>query len=161
MEASKLQEAVQFGLSCLKIEDNLRPFQEQTVNGYLKGKDVFCSVPTGSGKSRTYEIGPFALGNYLDKCTLAENCKAIVIVIQPLIALMKEQVQKLQDRGCSAIYIGDKDVDFDGIKQGQYRYLFGSPESFLGPQRDLLLHDQLQENVKLLVIDESHCVTKL
>ena len=59
------------------------------------------------------------------------------------------------------LFTGEEGADIEGIKAGKYRYVFGAPESFLGQHRQLLLHQTLQENTCLLVIDESHCVKKL
>ena len=77
----------------------LRAKQEEGIRSFVKGTDVFVSLPTGSGKSLCYWVLPFIF-NFLRKRT-----DSIVIVVSPLVALMKDQVNILEKFGVKAVYV--------------------------------------------------------
>ena len=85
---------------------------------YLNGQNCFAIAPTGSGKSMTYILSPFLFS------FMHGSNSSCVILVQPLVALMKEQVAKMKDMGISAIYLGDSDTDLNGIKIGKYNKKF-------------------------------------
>ena len=78
----------------------LRAKQEEVIRSFVKGNDVFVSLPTGSGKSLCYWVLPFVF-NFLRKRT-----DSIVIVVSPLVAQMKDQVNILEKFGVKAVYVG-------------------------------------------------------
>ena len=94
----------------------------------LRGRDVFVSLLTGSGKSVCYGCLPFAFNS------LWKSSSSIVIVISPLKALMLDQMEIFNVKGVQAIYAGDElDVkSMDNVKSGKCALLFISPEALIG-----------------------------
>src|SRR6476646_9255824 len=101
--------------------DSFRPLQEEIIQSVLDGKDTLALMPTGGGKSICYQVPALAK-------------EGICIVISPLIALMKDQVQHLQSKGIKAvaIYSGmssrEIDITLDNCVHGHYKLLYVSPE---------------------------------
>ena len=165
----KLKSAIEYGLGKNGFSV-LKPNQGEIIQAYLSGYDVLFCSPTGSGKSLSFEIAPFAYENLLGK---SNSCTCIVV--SPLTALMKTQVETLQNRGISALYLRGFDAvenaDFDtdenhslslgGVKNGDYQLLFASPETLLQNHRDLVLHIAKKGILKTIFIDEAHCIKKL
>lgn len=136
---------------------SLRPQQEKIVLTFVKGNDVFVCLPTGSGKSACYTILP-RVYDYLRKST-----SSIVVVVSPLIALMKDQVRAMTDRGVKAVFVGDCDEEgIDGVCAGSYQLVYLSPEALLTDLkwRDMLLCSVYTDKLVALVVDEAHCVKK-
>lgn len=108
-----------------------------------------------------YEMAPFAL-EFLKKRGRVEqdNVQTIIVVVQPLVALMEDHVSNLKRKGLKAAYVGNPAV-IKGVRQGKYNYVIGSPESFLGSQLELFQTKSFVEKMGLLVVDESHCIKKL
>ena len=104
----------------------LKPEQKSVVETLLKGRDVFVSLPTGSGKSLCYAILPAAFDS------LRTSGRSIVIV-SPLTPLMKDQVQSLERRGVKAGYLhsGTDGDAHSSVCTGEYQLLFMSPETLL------------------------------
>lgn len=155
-----MEDIIHETLQKLHYDIKLRDFQKNVIINYLNNQDVFCCVPTGHGKSLCYELAPFVF-EAKNKGMPSEITKNIVLIIQPLVALMKEQVGKLNEKGYKSIYLGENDTDIEGIKNGEYNFLFAAPEVFRGNKRELLLHKKLQQNLVLIAVDESHCIRKL
>ncbi|XP_056016425.1 ATP-dependent DNA helicase RecQ-like [Ostrea edulis] len=124
--------------------------QYKTITAIENGKDVFTSTKTGSGKSLSYEYFPVL---HPGKC---------VLIIAPLISIMKEQCEKLQNMGFKASYIGKDLQDTDLLEQGLYDFVFGSPEVFLNNSkwRTMLKSDIYQIKLQLIAVDEAHTVTQ-
>ena len=130
--------------------DSFRPKQEDIVNAALEGRDVLAILPTGGGKSICFQVP-------------AMMKEGIAIVVTPLIALMKDQVQNLNDRGINAMCInagmGKREVDtaLNNALYGDYKFLYVSPER-LGTR---LFQSYVQEmNVSYIVVDEAHCISQ-
>ena len=130
--------------------DSFRPKQEEIVNAALEGRDVLAILPTGGGKSVCFQVP----GMMKD---------GIAIVVTPLIALMKDQVQNLTERGIRALCInagmGPKEVDnaLNNALYGDFKFLYVSPER-LGTR---LFRSYVQEmNVSYIVVDEAHCISQ-
>ena len=130
--------------------DSFRPKQEDIVNAALDGRDVLAILPTGGGKSVCFQV-PALMRD------------GIAIVVTPLIALMKDQVQNLNDRGIKALCVhagmGRREVELtlNNAAYGDFRFLYVSPER-LSTQ---LFHNSLQEmNVSFIVVDEAHCISQ-
>ena len=133
----------------------LRPRQLEIVNKFVSGYDVFVSLPTGSGKSLCY----FVLPNTFNM--LRETTESIVIVVSPLVALMKEQAEKLNALSAKAVYVGDlMSEDRESVCAGDYQFVFMSPESLLTDLewREMLLNSTYERNLVGLIVDEAHCV---
>ena len=130
--------------------DSFRPKQEDIVRSALDGKDVLAILPTGGGKSVCFQVP-------------AMMCEGIAIVITPLIALMKDQVQNLNDRGIKALCVnagmGRREVELalNNATYGDFKFLYVSPER-LGTQ---MFKNYVQEmNVSFIVVDEAHCISQ-
>ena len=131
--------------------------REQTLvlQTFLSGKDVFVSLPTGSGKSLCYWVLPGAFD------MLKKTQCSVVLVVSPLVALMKDQVESLKLRGVNAVYAGE-DCDMDRVAEGSYPVIFVSPEALMTKSiwRNVLLSEVYQKHLVAVVIDEAHCVKK-
>ena len=130
--------------------DSFRPKQEDIVRTALEGRDVLAILPTGGGKSVCFQVP-------------AMMKEGIAIVVTPLIALMKDQVQNLNDRGIKALCVnagmGRREVDLalNNAAYGDFKFLYVSPER-LGTT---LFRSYLQEmNVSFIVVDEAHCISQ-
>lgn len=129
--------------------------QSLVLHEFLSGKDVFVSLPTGSGKSLCYWVLPGAFNS------LRKTSESIVLVVSPLIALMKDQVANLKARGVEAVYVGER-CDMDRVYEGRYPILYISPEALLTDNkwRGILASQVYQHNLMAVVVDEAHCVKK-
>ena len=139
-----------------------RPKQLEIVVKFVRGHDVFISLPTGSGKSLCYWILPWTF----DELRNHSIPTCVLVVVSPLIALIKDQVQALNEKGLTSINVGsvgedDEDLEED-IYKGKYQVLFFSPECLLQEVRwrDMLLTSWYQEHMIGFVVDEAHCVKK-
>jgi ATP-dependent DNA helicase RecQ len=127
-----------------------RPLQEDIIQCIIEGKDTLALMPTGGGKSITFQVP-----------ALAKN--GICIVITPLIALMKDQVENLKKRGIKAlaIYSGmtkdEIDRALDNCIYGDYKFLYCSPER-LGTE--IFRLRVVKMNVNLIAVDEAHCISQ-
>ena len=128
--------------------DNFRPLQEEIINRTLEGKDSFVLMPTGGGKSMCFQI-PALLFN------------GITIVVSPLISLMKDQVQALKSNGIkadffnSSISVEEENNVINKAINGDLQLLYLSPEKLISVSNSWLK----QLNIKLVAIDEAHCVS--
>ena len=130
--------------------DSFRPKQEEIVNAALEDRDVLAILPTGGGKSICFQVP-------------AMMHDGIAIVVTPLIALMKDQVQNLNDRGIKALCVNagmssrEVDTKLNNAAYGDFKFLYVSPER-LGTQ---LFRNYVQEmNVSYIVVDEAHCISQ-
>ena len=130
--------------------DSFRPKQEEIVNAALEDRDVLAILPTGGGKSVCFQV----------PAMLREG---IAIVVTPLIALMKDQVQNLTDRGIKALCVnagmGPREVELtlNNAAFGDFKFLYVSPER-LGTR---LFQSYLQQmNVNYIIVDEAHCISQ-
>ena len=130
--------------------DSFRPKQEEIVRTALEGRDVLAILPTGGGKSVCFQV-PAMIRD------------GVAIVVTPLIALMKDQVQNLNDRGIKALCIhagmGRREVELalNNAAYGDFKFLYVSPERLGTP----LFKTYLQEmNVSFIVVDEAHCISQ-
>jgi ATP-dependent DNA helicase RecQ len=127
-----------------------RPLQEEIIESVANGKDTLGLMPTGGGKSVTYQV--YSLSK-----------PGICLVITPLIALMKDQVENLNERGIKAlaIYSGmtlpEIKIAFDNAAWGHYKFLYLSPER-ISTERFKERIKQL--DVNLIAVDEAHCISQ-
>ena len=129
--------------------DGFLPRQEEIVSSVMEGRDGFVLMPTGGGKSLCYQLPALALGG-------------VTLVVSPLIALMKDQVDALRANGIPAGFINSSLTQAQialveaRAREDQYRILYAAPERAMLPA----FHDFLaQLDVKLIAIDEAHCVS--
>ena len=139
--------------------ESLRPRQTEAIKSFLSGRDVFVCLPTGSGKSLCYCLLPTA-----SDILRGWEKQAIVVVVSPLVALMKDQVRAMAERSVKAVYVGDvkEDAEVAKICAGSYQLVFLSPEALLTDAiwRDMLQGAVYKERLVGVAIDEAHCVKK-
>ncbi|MCO4821252.1 MAG: RecQ family ATP-dependent DNA helicase [Flavobacteriaceae bacterium] len=129
---------------------SFKPLQEEIITAVLNGKDCLALLPTGGGKSMCFQIPALAK-------------EGICIVISPLIALMKDQVNSLQQKGIKAMALtseysyNDINIMLDNCIYGQYKFLYLSPERL---QQDIVQDRIRQMAVNLIAVDEAHCISQ-
>ena len=130
--------------------DHFRPLQREIIEDALAGQDVFVLMPTGGGKSLCFQL-PALMRN------------GLTIVVSPLIALMKDQVDALQASGIPATYLNstlnreEAKARWRGLHRGQYRMLYVAPERLM---LDAFLERALNWNIAQFAIDEAHCISE-
>ena len=130
--------------------DSFRDLQEEIITSIGEGKDTLGLMPTGGGKSITFQVPALAQ-------------KGICIVITPLIALMKDQVQNLRKRGIKAlaIYSGMTRQEIltalENCIFGNYKFLYISPERL---DTDIFRTKLRSMKVSMITVDESHCISQ-
>jgi ATP-dependent DNA helicase RecQ len=130
--------------------DSFRPLQEEIIADALAGRDVFALLPTGGGKSLCFQL----------PALLREG---LTVVVSPLIALMKDQVDALTAAGVQATFLnstldGDEArARFRGLHRGEYRLLYAAPERLLLPG---FVENLRSWNVNQIAIDEAHCISE-
>lgn len=130
--------------------DSFRPMQEEIVSTALEGKDVLAILPTGGGKSVCFQVP-------------AMMREGLALVVTPLIALMKDQVQNLESRGIKALAIHagmtrhEVDLALNNAAYGDVKFLYLSPER-LSTELFKSYLDILP--VSFIVVDEAHCISQ-
>ena len=130
--------------------DSFRDSQEDIINSVLDGNNTLALLPTGGGKSICYQV-PGMLN------------EGICIVVSPLIALMKDQVENLNKRGIKALAIfsgmnkREIDIALDNCVYGDYKFLYVSPERL---QTEIFQVRVAKMKVNLIAVDESHCISQ-
>jgi ATP-dependent DNA helicase RecQ len=129
---------------------SFRPLQEEIIRDSLAGKDTFALLPTGGGKSLCFQLPALARDG-------------LTVVVSPLIALMKDQVDALQASGIAATFLNSS-LNADesrkrlrGLHNGEFRLLYVAPERLM---LSGFLADLQRWNVKLIAIDEAHCISE-
>ncbi len=130
--------------------DSFRPLQREIMEASLAGRDVVAILPTGGGKSLCYQLP-------------ALERKGLTVVVSPLIALMKDQVDQLQAAGVAATFLnsslasGEARTRLKGLERGEFQLLYLAPERlFLDGFTEKLKGWQ----VSALAIDEAHCISE-
>lgn len=129
--------------------DAFRPGQQEVIEAVLAGRDCIAVMPTGAGKSLTYQLPARILGG-------------TVLVLSPLISLMKDQVDGLRALGFRAVEINstlgqeERSARLSGMRRGEYELVFLAPEALDGRLRDFVQGCP----ISLLVVDEAHCISQ-
>ena len=129
---------------------SFRPLQEDIVDSVMAGKDTLALLPTGGGKSICFQVSAMAMDG-------------LCLVITPLIALMKDQVAHLVDKGipAAAIYSGMHpdalELAYNQAAYGRLKFLYVSPERL---QTNQFIEALRRMKVCLLAVDESHCISQ-
>ena len=129
---------------------SFRPLQEEIIREVLAGKDVFALLPTGGGKSLCFQLPALAR-------------PGLTVVVSPLIALMKDQVDALRASGIEAAFLnssvplGEIADRLQDLHEGRFRLLYVAPERLLMAE---FLEELKRCNVTLLAIDEAHCISE-
>jgi ATP-dependent DNA helicase RecQ len=130
--------------------DSFRPMQEDIIQSILDGKDTLALLPTGGGKSMCFQIPGIVI-------------EGICIVISPLIALMKDQVENLVKKGIKAKMINSSmkyaeiDITLDNCVYGDIKFLYVSPERLLS---DMFIERVKKMKVSFIAVDEAHCISQ-
>jgi ATP-dependent DNA helicase RecQ len=130
--------------------ENFRPLQLKIITSVLSGHDVLAILPTGGGKSICFQVPGLCMDG-------------ICLVITPIIALMKDQVEQLKQKGvrAAAIYSGmslkEIDITLDNCIYGEIKFLYISPERL---KSDLFIERAKRMNIDLLAVDEAHCISQ-
>ncbi|MSU72629.1 MAG: DNA helicase RecQ [Opitutus sp.] len=129
---------------------SFRPLQREICEASLAGRDVFALLPTGGGKSLCFQLPALVR-------------PGLTVVVSPLIALMKDQVDQLQASGVAATFLnstldaGESRARLRGLHRGEYKLLYAAPERLMLEGWDENLKNW---NVTCLAIDEAHCVSE-
>ncbi|HEY5327435.1 MAG TPA: ATP-dependent DNA helicase RecQ [Mucilaginibacter sp.] len=130
--------------------DSFRPMQEEIIASVLSGHDTLALLPTGGGKSVCFQVPALAMDG-------------ICIVVSPLIALMKDQVENLKAKGIEAVSIvsgmskREIDLTLDNCIYNPVKFLYLSPERLLSE----LVRERIKYmNVNLIAVDEAHCISQ-
>jgi ATP-dependent DNA helicase RecQ len=129
--------------------ETFRPGQREVIDAVLARRDCIAVMPTGAGKSLTYQLP-------------ARLLEGTVLVLSPLISLMKDQVDALRELGFEAVAINSTlDLDerrtrLEGLRAGRYELVYLAPEALDGRLRDFIAGCP----ISLLVVDEAHCISQ-
>jgi ATP-dependent DNA helicase RecQ len=129
---------------------SFRPLQEEIIRDSLGGRDVFALLPTGGGKSLCFQLPALVRDG-------------LTVVVSPLIALMKDQVDAMQAAGIAATFLNsslateESRARLRGLHQGKYRLLYVAPERLL---LSGFLEDLKRWQVRLIAVDEAHCISE-
>lgn len=130
--------------------DSFRPMQKEIVNSALDGHDTLAILPTGGGKSVCFQVPGMMR-------------EGLTLVVTPLIALMKDQVQNLEARGIKAIAIHagmsrhEVDLAFNNAAYGDFKFLYLSPERL---STELFMSYLNVLKINFIVVDEAHCISQ-
>lgn len=130
--------------------DSFRPLQLEISQSVLDGRDTIGLLPTGGGKSITFQVPAMALDG-------------LTVVISPLISLMKDQVDNLRRRRIPAAYLGagisraEADYTYERLRQGKLRLLYLAPERLA---RESFISRMRGWDIRLFVVDEAHCISQ-
>jgi ATP-dependent DNA helicase RecQ len=130
--------------------DSLRPGQDHVIDSVLAGKHTLAVMPTGAGKSLCYQLPALLL-------------PGMTVVVSPLIALMKDQYEKLQQLGVAASQInsavpsGEQSAQHEKIASAEAEFVFTTPEQLANPE---FVKELKSKTIDLLVIDEAHCISQ-
>ncbi len=129
--------------------EQFRPGQAEIVETLVAGRDVLAILPTGGGKSICFQVPGLCLGG-------------VTVVISPLLSLMQDQVKNLEKKGIKAIFLNstlsqqEHEERLKQLQNGQVQFVYLAPEKLTNHRFCQILH---QIAVKLIVIDEAHCVS--
>ncbi len=127
-----------------------RPLQEDIINSVLQGNDTLALLPTGGGKSVCFQVPALA-------------CEGLCLVVSPLIALMKDQVEHLKNKNipAAAIFSGmnkyEIEITLNQAVYGKIKFLYVSPERL---KTDIFIAHLQQMKLGLIAIDEAHCISQ-
>jgi ATP-dependent DNA helicase RecQ len=129
--------------------DNLRDAQKPVLEAILDGKDVLAIMPTGGGKSLCYQLPAVLEG------------VGLTLVVSPLVALMEDQVTSLKKNGVRADFLNSSQTreEQELIKIEDLQLLYVSPEKLLGSESSFLEYLSSNFNIRLVAIDEAHCIS--
>lgn len=129
---------------------SFRPLQQEVITSVLEGKDTLALMPTAGGKSICYQVP-------------ALMQEGLCLVVSPLIALIKDQVNNLEEKGIKAMALtsgmsfSEVDIALDNCIYGDYKFLYLSPERL----QNEMVQTRLQKmKINLIAVDEAHCISE-
>lgn len=131
--------------------DAFRPLQREIIDSVMSGHDTLGLMPTGGGKSITFQVPGMAFES------------GLTVVITPLISLMKDQVDNLKRRGITAVMLNsgmtlrETKIAWERLSNGRARFLYVSPEKL---RNAYFLEELRRLPVRLIVVDEAHCISQ-
>ena len=140
--------------------ESFRPPQEAVIHRVLSGQHALVIMPTGGGKSLCYQI-PALMP--VDETTTPDGKAPLTLVLSPLIALMKDQVDALNARGVSATFINsslsrhEREKRYAAVSGGEFQLLYVTPERFRKPE---FISAIARRTIRLLAVDEAHCISE-
>lgn len=146
--------------------DSFREGQEYLIDSILEGKDVLGIMPTGAGKSLCYQIPALLMAGNIGESgpeASQDGGKGITLVISPLISLMKDQVESLNQAGIHAAYLnssltpGQYRKALAYAREGRYPIIYVAPERLMTGE---FLDFALQTPIAMVAVDEAHCVSQ-
>ncbi|HEY8548509.1 MAG TPA: DNA helicase RecQ [Vicinamibacterales bacterium] len=135
--------------------ETLRPLQAEAIGAILAGRDSAVVLPTGGGKSLCFQL-PALLG---------DPSEGLALVVSPLIALMKDQVDGLRANGVpaarldSAMTSDERQTTMAGLREGRFRLLYVSPERLVGEGGQGFQAQLARWGVRYIAVDEAHCIS--
>ena len=130
--------------------DSFRPGQEAVINAVLEGRDILAVMPTGAGKSLCYQVPAMLLSG-------------ITLVISPLISLMQDQVNALNEAGVNAAFINsslsEKELNdtFKNAYKGHYKIIYMAPERLMS---EGFINFAKSVEISMVTVDEAHCISQ-
>lgn len=130
--------------------DTFRPLQAEIVEAALSGRDTLGLMPTGGGKSLSFQVPGMML-------------EGVTIVVTPLISLMKDQVDNLRKRHIRAVFLHsgmtqrERNVAREKMMNGNIKFLYVSPERL---SNENFINDLRRLRISLIVVDEAHCISQ-
>ena len=134
-----------------------RGLQEGVIHELANDRNALVIMPTGMGKSLCYQVPALAIARE------GKQAGSLTLVLSPLIALMKDQVDALQQKGVSATYVNssldrqERIQRYEAVKNGEYDLLYVTPERF---RKEEFLEVVSNRNISLLAVDEAHCISE-
>lgn len=129
---------------------SFRPLQKEIIESVCSGKDTLALMPTGGGKSITYQVSALSM-------------EGLCVVVTPLISLMKDQIDALHKKKIAALSIHsgmtqrEIDIVLDNCVYGDYKFLYISPERISSPT---FQHRFARMNISMIAVDEAHCISQ-
>jgi ATP-dependent DNA helicase RecQ len=139
---------------------SFRGFQASVIERTIAGGHSLVLMPTGGGKSLCFQIPALV---FRDQAPSADSRKPITLVLSPLVALMKDQVDTLIRKGIDVTMVNsllgrqEREKRYTGIAEGRYAMLYVTPERFRKPE---FVDAIAKRHVVLLAVDEAHCISE-
>ena len=135
--------------------DQLRPLQREAIDAVVGRRDSLLVLPTGGGKSLCFQA----------PALLDDGGRGVALVVSPLIALMKDQVDGLNASGVpaarldSSMTAAERQSTLDGLRESRFRLLYVSPERLVGEYGEGFQQQLARWGVRFVAIDEAHCIS--
>ncbi len=137
--------------------------QADVIRRTMRCEHSLVIMPTGGGKSLCYQVPALVMADATNAMATVGSRRPLTIVLSPLIALMKDQVEALAAKGVSATFVNsslmrdERQLRYEAIARGEYQMLYVTPERFRKPDFREVLE---QRHVVLMAVDEAHCISQ-